>query len=142
MLKKMKKMIEESTRKGRKISGWVLDESKAYRQIGVRPDHRKYSVIAMMDPEKEELAYFVMIGHSFGLTSAVYNYNRRSALLNDIMVDIFKLVAASYYDDKFGFETEETIEEAFEIVKGLHAMLGVWFDLVKCQQKDEMTCWG
>ena len=36
----------------------------------------------------------------------------------------------SYYDNKLGFETEETIEKALEMGKGLHATLGVCFDLV------------
>ena len=28
-----------------KLVGWVLDERKAYRQIAVRPDHRRWSVV-------------------------------------------------------------------------------------------------
>ena len=32
------------------ISGWVLDERKAYRQIAIRPDHRRWSVIALRQP--------------------------------------------------------------------------------------------
>ena len=67
-------------KKVRRLAGWVLDEKKAYRQIPVRLEHRRFTVVAMMDPTKKKLAYFVMISHSFGLTAAVYNYNRRSAL--------------------------------------------------------------
>ena len=62
----------------RPLAGWVLDERKAYRQLPVRPDHRKFSVICLKDPEDGVPKYFVMIGHSFGLVAAVYNYNRRS----------------------------------------------------------------
>ena len=29
------------------LLGWVLDERKAYRQIAVRPDQRKFSVICL-----------------------------------------------------------------------------------------------
>ena len=68
-----------------KMKGWILDEKKAYRQIPVRPAHRKFTVIVLMDPALKRPAYFVMVSHSFGLTAAVYNYNRRSALLNEIM---------------------------------------------------------
>lgn len=33
-----------------------------------------------------------MVGHSFGLASAVYNYNRRSAATNEILVTLFNTV--------------------------------------------------
>ena len=64
------------------LAGWVLDERKAYRQVPIRPDHRIFSVIALKEPSSGRIAFFVMIGHSFGLVSAVYNYNRRSAAIN------------------------------------------------------------
>ena len=53
-----------------------------------------------------------MIGHSFGLVSAVYNYNRRSAAVNECLVKLFGLVAFSFYDDKYGFEPAETVVSA------------------------------
>ena len=44
-----------------KLEGWVLDERKAYRQIAVRPDHRKWSVVSLRDPKDGRQAFFVMI---------------------------------------------------------------------------------
>ncbi|CAE7663973.1 unnamed protein product, partial [Symbiodinium microadriaticum] len=100
---------ELRTRGGdRALAGWVLDERKAYRQLPIRPDHRKFSVICLKDPEDGIPKYFVMIGHSFGLVAAVYNYNRRSAFINDVLVKIFEMVAFNFYDDKYGFETAIT----------------------------------
>ena len=125
-----------------KLKGWILDEKKAYRQIPVRPAHRKFTVITLMDPVLKRAAYFVMISHSFGLTAAVYNYNRRSALLNEIMNKIFFIPALSYYDDKFGFEEEDLIEGAHEIVKKLHTWLGAGFDEEKCKCGDEVEILG
>ena len=61
-----------------KLQGWVLDERKAYRQIPIHPDHRRWSVISLREPDTGKISFFVMIGHSFGLVAAVYNYNRRS----------------------------------------------------------------
>ena len=68
-----------------KLSGWALDESSAYRQVGIAPEHRRFSVICMIDPKKGVVTFWVMIGHSFGLTASVYNYNRRSAMINTIL---------------------------------------------------------
>ena len=71
----------------------------------------------------------MMTGHSFGLISAVYNYNRRSAMLDEILQKAFEVASNFYYDDKFGIETMETINSADEAVIFLHTILGCdWVD--------------
>ena len=40
-----------------------------------------------------KVAFFVMVGHSFGLVSAVYNYSRCSAAIADILRRVFTVVA-------------------------------------------------
>ena len=90
------------------LRGWVLDERRAYRQVPISPDHRKWSVVALKDPGSGKVAFFVMVGHSFGLVSAVYNYNRRSAAITDILRRVFSVAAFNFYDDKYGFEPEDT----------------------------------
>ena len=77
-----------------------------------------------------------MIGHSFGLVAAVYNYNRRSAFVNDILVKIFEMVAFNFYDDKYGFETEVTAPSAMMAMLAaemIHFLLGALFDEKKLQ---------
>ncbi|CAE7749104.1 unnamed protein product, partial [Symbiodinium necroappetens] len=125
---------ELRTRGGdRALAGWVLDERKAYRQLPIRPDHRKFSVICLKDPEDGIPKYFVMIGHSFGLVAAVYNYNRRSAFINDVLVKIFEMVAFNFYDDKYGFETAITAPSAKLAAETVHFILGALFDEKKLQ---------
>ena len=41
--------------------------------------------------------------------------------------------ALNYYDDKYGFDFEEFIEETLELVKEFHVLLGIDFDEVKTQ---------
>ena len=115
------------------LEGWVLDEAKAYRQIGVRPDQRKYSVVTMLHPDSLEPAFFVVVGHSFGWVSAVYNYNRRSRLINELLCKEFGVPANFFYDDKFGFDIKGLGEFAHTIVQDLHCWLGVLFDASKLQ---------
>ena len=124
------------------LGGWVLDEKKAYRQVPIRPDHRKYSVITMKDPKKGVPEFFVMVGHSFGLVSAVYNYNRRSAAINEILVNLFRLVAFSFYDDKYGFEPMSTVRSAHEVSQAVHWWLGARFDAKKLQLSRSPTILG
>ena len=124
------------------ISGWVLDERKAYRQIAIRPDHRRWSVIALRQPCSGRTAFFVVIGHSFGLVSSVYNYNRRSAAITDILRRIFGVAAFNFYDDKYGFEPKSTVESAFQCAQKVHWWLGAQFDAKKLQLSSAPTILG
>ena len=124
------------------VAGWVLDERKAYRQIAVRPDQRKFSVICLKDPCSGRPAFFIMIGRSFGLVSAVYNYNRRSAAINEILCKLFNLVAFSFYDDKYGFEPVETVKSARLTAECIHHWLGAKFDQKKLQLSVAPTILG
>lgn len=74
-----------------------------------------------------------MIGHSFGLVSAVYNYNRRSALVNEILQKIFMMISFNFYDDKYGFETYKTIHSAMECAQSVHQWLRAMYDQKKLQ---------
>ena len=118
---------------GSPLEAWVLDESKAYRQIGVHPNQRKFAVITMLHPWSGRPAWFVMVGHSFGWVSAVYNYNRRSRLLNEILVKEFGILADFFYDDKFGFEIQGLGRLAAEIAKEVHSWLGIPYSEKKLQ---------
>ena len=113
------------------ISGWILDEKDAYRWVPIHPSHRKYSVIATFDPKKSTVAYFIMVGHPFGFKSSVYNYNRRSLLLNTILRREFRCLSAFYYDDKFGFEPSVTCRSSMACAILLHQWVGAVFNPVK-----------
>ena len=67
------RVLKRRLRHGR-LAAWVLDETRAYRQIPILPAHPKYSVVAVFDPLRKRVAFFVMVGHSFGVLAAVYNY--------------------------------------------------------------------
>ena len=124
------------------LRGWVLDERRAYRQVPISPDHRKWSVVALKDPNTGKVAFFVMVGHSFGLVSAVYNYNRRSAAITDILRRVFSVAAFNFYDDKYGFEPEDTATSAFALAEKVHWWLGARFDQQKLQLCSDPTILG
>ena len=68
-----------------------------------------------------------MVGHAFGWSAAVYNYNRRASLKQEIMRKLFNLPCFAYYDDTFGLETSATIESAEMVARGIHEMLGILY---------------
>ena len=134
--------LRSHVKEGLPIDGWVLDERKAYRQIAVRPDHRRWSVISLKEPSSGRIAFFVMVGHSFGLVAAVYNYNRRSAAITDILRRVFFVAAFNFYDDKYGFEPRNTCSSAFEVAQKVHWWLGAQFDPKKLQMCSDPTILG
>ena len=85
-------------------------------------------MISLRKPIAGKISFFVMMGHSFGLVAAVYNYNRRSAAITDILRRVFLVAAFNFYDDKYGFETEVTCASPFEIAQNVHWWLGAKFD--------------
>ena len=64
---------------------------------------------------------------------SIYNYNRRSALITDVLRGLFGILAFNFCDNKFGFEGAETIESAFLLVQKVHWWLGARFDQEKLQ---------
>ena len=132
----------KSIKPDEELAGWVLDERKAYRQVAIRPDHRKFSVICLKNPKSGAPNFFIMVGHSFGLVSAVYNYNCRSAAINEFLVSLFGLVAFSFYDDKYGFEPKSTVESARLVAESVHFWLGARFDQKKLQLSEAPTILG
>ena len=94
--------MRQRLRRTPKLAAWVLDEKKAYRQIPIAPTQRKFSVVCLVHPDSRKLGYFIMIGHSFGLGSAVLNYNRRAAIDTKIPQKMLRLPILNYYDDKYG----------------------------------------
>ena len=124
------------------LEGWVLDEKKAYRQIPIHPSRRKFSVICLKDPSDGKPKFFVMVGHSFGLVSAVYNYNRRSAATNDVLVNLFFMVAFNFHDDKYGFEPGRSCALARDVAQKVHWWLGAAFDTKKLQRSTKPDVLG
>ena len=51
------------------IGGWVVDETRAYRQLPVHRDHRRFSVVALWDPRLARVSFWIMLGHSCGLSA-------------------------------------------------------------------------
>lgn len=136
-LRKLRSLMPEAS-----LAGWVLDERKAYRQVAIQPAQRKFSVICLKNPSSGKPNFFVMIGHSFGLVSSVYNYNRRSAAINEICLKLFNLVSFNFYDDKYGFEPLESVDSAFEVAQRVHWWLGAAFDRKKLQLTRTPTILG
>ena len=83
-----------------------------------------------------------MVGHAFGWSVAVYNYNRRARLKQEVMRKLFCLPCFAYYDDTFGLETSATIESAEMVARGVHEMLGMLYGEHKVKVGAEVDILG
>ena len=115
------------------LRGWAIDEMKAYRQIPVRPEHRRYAIVAVMNPDDHKIYYFRMLGHSFGFTAAVYSYNRRPMLVQSLLQELFSIHTAHYYDDRWAIESGETIMTSRDGTIEVFNMLGILIEQSKMQ---------
>jgi len=133
--------IDRSKGTKSELGAWAMDEDKAYRQIPVNPDQRKFSVIAVVNPNRDpvtkqpkpRLEYFVMNGHCFGYTNAVYNYNRRPMAMTEILRKIFHIPTDHYYDDRWGIEPMSTFSSSFETTQEVFRLLGFDVQTAKAQ---------
>ena len=121
---------------GKALHGWAgcWTSGTPIGKWGSSQSTRKYSVVAFRHFGSGKIAHFIVIGPSFGLASAVYNDNRSSVLLDEILINVFGLVSFNFYDDKFGFETSESIDSAMLVASSVHTWLAAKFDTKKLQQ--------
>ena len=59
----------------------TFDLRNAYRQFALDPESRAFSVVALLNPESEELGLFEGKALPFGSTASVLHFNRLSRLL-------------------------------------------------------------
>ena len=123
------------------LASWVLDESNAYRQVPVAAQHRRFAVIVLWDTCLNRLSFLVMTGHSYGLLAAVFNFNRRSAVINDIF-EATGVLARTYYDDHFGFTTASLVQRELQMTSEILDLLGVEYGADKRQPGTEVDILG
>jgi len=123
------------------LGAWAMDEEKAYRQVPVASDQRRFSVVAVINPNQDQtsgdcfptIEYFVMSGHCFGFTNAVYNYNRRPMAITQILRRIFHIPTDHYYDDRWGIEPMASVPSAFSTTEAVFKLLGILVQSEKAQ---------
>ena len=83
-----------------------------------------------------------MTGHAFGWSAAVYNFNRRARLKQEILRKLFFLPCWAYYDDLYGLETDETVDNAVVVARKVHELLGILYGEHKVKQGPDVDLLG
>jgi len=103
--------------------GKCLDLSKAYKQVGILPEHRHLSVIFYTDLEGRP-KFFVANSLMFGATAAVYAFNRISRSLWYLFNKMLLIPCGVFYDDFPLFSPQELAADADESASALLDLLG------------------
>ena len=118
---------------GCSMSGKLIDKKQL-------PTHQEFSAICLKNPKSGVPIFFIMVGHSFGLVSAVYNYNRRSGAMNEFFVSLLacSLLASIRMASSRSPQRRASARLAAESV---HLWLGTKFDRKKLQFDALMILW-
>ena len=103
--------------------GKCLDLSKAYKQVGILPEHRHLSVIFFTDQHGNP-KYYVANALMFGATSAVYSFNRISRSLWFLFNKMLWIPCGEFYDDFPLFAPCELASDADRCASELLDLLG------------------
>ena len=75
------------------------DMKSAYRQLPNRPAEFTGLVIAFWDADAADVRHAILNAHQFGLTEAVFNFNRLPALGTAALRRIFGACSTHFFDD-------------------------------------------
>ena len=103
--------------------GKCLDLSKAYKQVGVLPEHRHLSVIFFHDRSGNP-KFYVANSLMFGATAAVFAFNRISRSLWFLFNKMLLIPCGVFYDDFPLFSPEELASDADQSASALLDLLG------------------
>ena len=99
------------------------DVELAYRRMAAA--HPEVTVVAIWDTDLQDVAYYTMKGHNFGLKAAVLSFNRHSQLVVAVARRLFGVACGAYFDDYDVTEPVRFGNSGKRVLHFLHRKLGV-----------------
>ena len=90
---------EEFRGKELQLSGRCLDLKAAYKQLPLSPTDWNCAVIAVLDPQSNEVRYFISYVLPFGATGSVMAFNRAARALKEVLQRFLLIPVINYFDD-------------------------------------------
>ncbi|CAE7255625.1 unnamed protein product [Symbiodinium sp. CCMP2592] len=110
--------------RARRLKGRALDLRSAYKQLARHPADDWASVLGVLDPDTNTVAYFESHALPFGASSAVTGFNRAARALRIIMSRLLFLVNTSFFDDFCQLEIDGLTDSADQAALALLDLLG------------------
>lgn len=118
--------------------GKILDLSKVYKQLPIKPDHRDLAVVFFRDSEGKA-RYYIPNALMFGSTAAVYAFNRVSRSIGFLINVLMRVPSAVYFDDYPMFSPEKTAPETDALVSDFLDLLGWRHDRTRGNKSDLLS---
>ena len=115
------------------------DMKSAYRQIAIRPDHVRFSITAVYDPDTKQVQLHEIYGQPFGAGHAVPNFCRVAEWLCRCIRRLFKSSLDHFFDDFFVIEPMSTIAISTFCIRESFKLLGFSLDPDKSQPPSEVA---
>ena len=93
-----------------------------------------FTVVAIFDTVLDEVAYYTMPGHNFGLVTAVLTWNRVTRFSSSIARRLFGVACAAYFDDFDTCEPAYAGRSGKDILRSLHGYLTLGSDDTELQR--------
>ena len=106
------------------LKGRCYDLRKAYRQIGVKPEHLHLAWISVFDPSDQKAKVFRMESMPFGASASVGAFLRLSLAIKVLGIVSCSLVWSSFYDDFVCICKDGTEQQTDRMVRMLFSCLG------------------
>ena len=110
--------------KSRDLVGRCLDLKHAYKQLVRNPCDAWASILAVANPEDNNVYYFEAIALPFGSVSSVIGFNRAARALRMILTRLFKLVVTNFFDDFCQIELAPISDGAWKTAELVLTLLG------------------
>ena len=128
----------------RRLLGKCIDLKSAYRQMARTPEHAVFSIIAVFNPDLGQTVFFELLAMAFGSRAAVYAFSAVARAFQYMLLFVFHIVAANYYDDFPIIEPAGTAESAGTTAVQVFELLGweVKTETKEAPVTDELTALG
>ena len=113
----------------RNVQGGTDDMRKAYRQMPT--SNTCFTSFAVWNPNKGEVAYFSIFGFPFGLTTAVSQFNRMPAFLQEVCRCWGVVPCCHYFDDFAVCDQVETVAGAQFFLRRICELCGPRLEITK-----------
>ena len=107
-----------------KLRGRCLDLKSAYKQIHLNGTDRQNAVLTVLEPDTNEVKFFISNVLPFGATGSVMSFNRVARALRDLMRKLLWLPIANYFDDFTHIDLEEMADRSQAVMERFLEILG------------------
>lgn len=107
-----------------KLVGRCLDLKSAYKQLPLSRKDRPNAVLAVLEPETQQVMFFISGVLPFGATGAVMAFNRTARAIRDLMQSLFLLPVVNYFDDFPHVDVQEGATRSQAVMEEFLDVLG------------------